>query len=63
MNEEEFGSLKLLKLRYRRGDEIIQPFCGIDSSKKFGPPYLIFGNLKSLRKVVLNHTDALKSNE
>ena len=31
MNDEEFGSLKLLKLKYRRGDEIIQPLCRIGS--------------------------------
>ena len=32
MNEEEFGSLKFVKLKYRRGVQIIQPFCRI------GPP-------------------------
>ena len=29
MNDIEFGSVKLLKLKYRRGDQIIQLFCGI----------------------------------
>ena len=29
MNDEEFGSRKLLKLKYRRGDQIIQTFCKI----------------------------------
>ena len=33
MNEKEFGSFKLLKLKYRRGDQIIQPFCRIGSHK------------------------------
>ena len=26
MNDEEFGSRKFLKLKYRRGDQIIQTF-------------------------------------
>ena len=29
MNDIEFGSVKLLKLKYRKGDQIIQLFCGI----------------------------------
>ena len=38
MNDEEFGSIKLLKLKYRRGDQIIQTFCKIGSPQKLGPP-------------------------
>ena len=38
MNEEEFGSLKLLKLKYRSGDQIVQPFCGIGSPQEIRPP-------------------------
>ena len=30
-NDEEFGSLKLSKLKCRRGNQIIQPFCRIGS--------------------------------
>ena len=41
LNDEEFGSLKFLKLKYRRGDQIIQPFCRIGSPKKLDPPSLI----------------------
>ena len=33
MNGEEFGSTKLLKLKYRRRDQIIQTFCKIGSPK------------------------------
>ena len=33
MNDEEFGSLKFLKLKYRRGDQLIQPFCRIGSAE------------------------------
>ena len=31
MNENEFGGFKFLKLKYRRGDQIIQLFCRIGS--------------------------------
>ena len=41
MNDYEFGSMQLLKLKYRRGDEIIQTFCIITSSEKSGPLSLI----------------------
>ena len=51
MNHEEFGSIELLRLKYRRGDQIIQTFYKIGSPQKFGPPSLIcrnFGTLRSL---------------
>ena len=38
MIDEEFGSKKLLKLKYRRGDQITQTFCKIGSPQKLGPP-------------------------
>ena len=57
MNDEEFGSFKFLKLKYRRGDQIIQLFCGIGSPKKLGPISLIWGNFKKMRKVMLNHIE------
>ena len=56
MNDEEFRSLKLLKLKYRRVHQIIQPFCIIGSPQKLGPSSLIFRNFKT-------HTDVLKSKE
>ena len=31
MNDAKFGSFKCLMLKYRRGDQIIQPFCRIGS--------------------------------
>ena len=37
MNDEEFGSIELLRLKYRRGDQIIQTFCKIGSRQKLGP--------------------------
>ena len=61
MNDKEFGSRKLLKLKYRRGDQIIQTFCKIGSPQKLGPPSLICRNLKTLREVLLNHTKCIES--
>ena len=47
MNDEEFGFLKLLKLKYRSVDQIIPPFCRIVPPKKLGAPSLICRNFKS----------------
>ena len=41
MNDKKFGSIKLLKLKYRSGDQIIQTFCKIFSHQKLGRPSLI----------------------
>ena len=38
MNDEEFVSLKLLKLQPRRGDQMIQLFFKIGSPQKLDPP-------------------------
>ena len=37
MNDEEFGSVKLLKFKYRRREQKIQTFCKIGSPQKLGP--------------------------
>ena len=60
INGEEFGSKKLLKLKYRMGDEIIQTFCKSGSPHKLDPPSLIYTNLKTLRGVLLNHTKCME---
>ena len=60
LNDEEFGSLKFLKLKYRRGDQRIQPFWRIGSPKKLGPPSLIWENFKKLTKVLLNHVECIE---
>ena len=52
---EEFGSKKLLKLKSRRGDQIVQKFCKVGLSQKLGPANLICRNLKTLKEVLLNH--------
>ena len=61
MNDEEFGSIELLLLKYRREDQIIQTFCKIGSPQKLGPSSLICRNLKTLREVLLNHTKCIES--
>ena len=60
MNDDEFGSRKLLKLKYRREDQIIQTFCRIGSPQKLGTPSLICRNLKTLIKVLLNHAECIE---
>ena len=57
MNDEEFGSKKLLKLKYRRRDQIIQTFCKIGFAQKLGPPSLICKNFRTLRKFFLVHAE------
>ena len=57
INGKEFGSKKLLKLKYRRGEQIIQTFCKIGSRQKLGSPSLICRNLMTLRKVFLIHAE------
>lgn len=37
MNDVEFWLFKSLKLKHSRGDQIIQPFYRIDSSKELNP--------------------------
>ena len=41
MNDKEFGSRKLSKLKYRIGDQIIHLFFIIGSSQEIKPPQLI----------------------
>ena len=59
MNDEKFGCIKLLKLKYRMGEQIIQTFCRIGSTQKLGPTSLICRNFKTLRKVLLNHAECI----
>ena len=48
MNDEEFESLKFVELKYRRGDQIIQPFCWIGSAQEIRSPNF---NLKKFQKI------------
>ena len=60
MNYEEFWSKKLLKLQYRRGEQIIQTFCKVGSPQKLAPPSLIRPNFRTLRKVLLIHAECIE---
>ena len=60
MSDDEFASIKLLKWKYSREDQIIQSFCKICSSQKLGPPSLICRNFKTLSKVLLNHAEQIE---
>ena len=60
MNDKKFGSIKILKLKYRKGDQIIQTFGKIGSTQKLGPPSIICRNFKTLRKVLLNHAECIE---
>ena len=61
MNEYEFGCMKLVKLKYRRGNQIIRTFCKIGSPQKLGPTSLICRNFNTQRKVLLNHAETFKN--
>ena len=60
MNEEQFGSRKLLKLKYRTSDQIIQTFCEIGSFQKLGPPSLVGRYFKSPSKILLNPAEHIE---
>ena len=60
MNDEQLGSIGLLRLKYSRGDQIIQTFCKIGSLKKIPHSSLITRNFKTLREVLLNHAKCIE---
>ena len=60
MNDEEFGWIELLRLKYRRGDQTIQTLYKTGSPQKLRPPSLICKNLKTLREVLLNNTKCIE---
>ena len=47
LNDKEFGYFKFLKLKYRRGDQILQPFYRIGFREEFRSPLV---NLKKSDK-------------
>ena len=61
MNDEKFGCLKLLKLNYRSGEPnnsaVLENWF---APKKLGLPSLVFVNLETLRKILLNHTECIE---
>ena len=60
MNHKEFGSLKILKLICRIGQQIIQSFWKITFPQKLGPPSLVCRNFRTVRKVFLIHAEMTK---
>ena len=48
VNDEEFESFKFRELKYRRGDQIIQPFCRIGSHQEIRSPLF---NLRKFQKI------------
>ena len=60
MKDEEFGSLNLLKVKYRKADQIIQRFYKLGSSQKFGYSFLIGRTFERLRKILLNHAELIE---
>ena len=60
MNHKEFVSLNLLKLKYRKGEQIIETFYNIGSPQIFDPLFLICAHFKSLRNVLLNPAECIK---
>ena len=60
MNENEFGAIKLQKLKYIRGAQTIQTFCKIGCPQKLSRPSLICRNFNTQRKVPLNHAETFK---
>ena len=49
-NDKEFDSLIFLKLKYRRGDQIIQLFCRIGSAQQISSPLFILTKFQKLGK-------------
>ena len=60
IKDDQFETIKFLKLKYRRGDQIIQTFCKIGSSKKLGAPSLICRNFKIPKKLLLNDAECIE---
>ena len=50
MNDKKFGTFKLLKLRYSRVGQIIQPFCRIGSPKEIKSPFFNMWKFQKLEK-------------
>ena len=59
MNDEEQGSLERLKMKYRRGDQIIQILSRTGSTHNLCPMSLICRNLNRLRKVLINQAESI----
>ena len=67
MNDEEFGSLKCLKLKKKRGDQIIQPFCRIGSPQEISSPLFTLRKFskkdKSTAELCRTHWNLMKDED
>ena len=54
---------KTFKTEIKKGEQIIQTFWTISATQQLGSLSLICRNFRSLRKVLMNTAEALKSNE
>ena len=57
MDDEEIRSLNLLKFKYRRGKQLIQPLCRVGSPQEITSLLFNLLNFKSLKKVLLNDAE------
>ena len=57
MNYKESGSLNLSKLKYKRRDQIIQPFCRIGSSQELRFPLFNLCKYEKSENNILNDAD------
>ena len=57
LDDEEFGWLKFLKLKYRRGEQIIQPFCRIGSPQEIKSPFF---NLRKFEKTEKSNAESCR---
>ena len=59
MNDEEFGSFQIFEIEIQKGrpnnSAALQNWFPPPAPNKLGPPFLIRGNFKKSRKVLLNH--------
>ena len=60
MKGDEFRPINVLKLKDRRGDQIIQTFYKICSPQKLDPFSLVSRNFKTQQKVILDHAECIE---
>ena len=60
MHEKKFGSLKISKLKDRRGNKIIQTSSRIARLNKWGLYFLIRRKLKTLVKALPNYAEFIE---
>ena len=59
-NYEKCASLKLVKLKYKTVEQVIEIFYIIGSSEKLGPSSLSCRSFKTLGNVFLNYAESIE---